>query len=122
MFINLSNHPFSTWDEQQTRDAQQYGQCIDLAFPDVDPEGDESYIREIASDYTRQICNLLQQSADSVHAVHVMGELNLTYALVCELSKRGITCVASTSYRTIKEIAKGKKEVFFSFKRFRKYI
>lgn len=122
MFINLSNHPLSTWDELQTRDAQQYGKCIDLAFPDVDPEGDECYINKLASDYTRQVCYILQQSEDSIHVVHVMGELNLTYALVCELSKRGITCVASTSNRKIREIAPGKKEIFFSFIRFRKYI
>lgn len=118
MLINLSNHPSDKWSEGQTMASRQYGEVVDLPFPQVDPEADTQSIQLLAEEYLAQI----QQMANPTEAViHIMGELNLTYALVNLLKAAGYTCVASTSTREVYEDEPGKKTVFFKFVRFREY-
>ena len=55
-----------------------------------------------------------------IKAVHIMGEMNFTYALVNKLKANGIKCVASTTKReTVEE--NGVKISKFNFVRFREY-
>ena len=50
-----------------------------------------------------------------------MGEMTFTYQLVKRLQESGVNCLASTSVRTVIDLGKGMKNVFFKFERFRRY-
>ena len=38
MFVNFSNHPSSLWSENQRKEAEKYGEIVDLKFPSVNPD------------------------------------------------------------------------------------
>lgn len=119
LLINLSNHPYSQWDENQRAAAIKYGETIDVAFPSVDEKGNETYIKELANELLEMI---LQLAKNSSVTVHIMGELTLSFLLVNMLTKRNIRCIASTSKRIVKSTSPGiKEEVVFRFERFREY-
>ena len=119
MLINLSNHPSTSWSFQQLEAAQTYDEIVDLPFPIVDPEADETDIATLSEEYFLKI---KQVSSGKKVVVHLMGEMTLSFNLIQRLKDADITCIASTSERIIKEIDSGKKEVTFQFKRFRKYV
>lgn len=119
MLINLTNHPSSRWSDNQKASAEVYGEIVDMPFPVIDEAGDEKYIATLADEYLNKIVNL--SDTQSV-VVHIMGEQTFSYALIKRLRERGITCVASTTKRIVKEEVPGKKsEVIFQFERFRAY-
>lgn len=118
MLINLSNHPYESWSVAQKQAAVVFGPCIDLPFPPVDAEAGEEIIKQLVTEYLLKV-EQLSQGKEVV--VHLMGEMTLTFALVAQLRKRGISCVASTSERSVIEHSSGYKEVLFDFKRFRQY-
>jgi len=119
MLINLSNHPSVNWSEEQYKTAvEQFGCVVDLPFPVVDPDGDESYIEALADEYESKV---LEMAADEPITVHLMGEMTLTFALILRLQAQGITCVASTTRRVTSEFPDGRKESLFQFVKFRKY-
>ena len=122
MLINLSNHPSANWPAYQVDAAvRAYGSIMDLPFPDVDPSGDEEYIRIICDEYLRKIDDICRDAGCSVTmTIHIMGEMTLVYAMVNALHKRGITCVASTTERIASE-ENGVKTSEFRFVQFRKY-
>ena len=113
MLLNLSNHPSASWSESQLAAAG--GNVVDLAFPKVAPDGDEAYIEQLANDYYNKI-----NAMSNIKTVHIMGEMNFTYALVNKLKAHNIRCVASTTKReTVEE--NGVKISKFNFVRFREY-
>lgn len=115
MLLNLSNHPSSNWTETQLAAAGGESQVIDLPFPTVSPDGDEAYIEQLANDYYDKI-----NAMSNIEAVHIMGEMNFTYALVSKLKAHNIRCLASTTKReTVEE--NGVKISKFNFVRFREY-
>ena len=119
MLLNLSNHPLSTWTDEQVKAAQeQYGEVVDLPFPQVSPEATPNDIQRLAEEYLSKIQTI--GSPEQV-AVHLMGELNLTFALVSLLKANGYTCVASTTERVVKELDNHQKLAEFHFVQFRKY-
>lgn len=118
MLINLSNHPYESWSVAQKQAAVVFGPCIDLPFPPVDAEAGEEIVEQLATEYLLKI-EQLSQGKEVV--VHLMGEMTLTFALVEQLRKRGISSLASTSERSVIEHSSGYKEVLFDFKRFRQY-
>lgn len=117
MFINLTNHPSSLWSEDQLAAAEHFGEVVDIPFPDISPEADEEEINSMAEDYVEKI---LSYGNDKDITVHVMGEMTFVYALVMRLKALGITCVASTTERMVKEVD-GKKISEFKFVQFREY-
>ena len=113
MFLNLSNHPSANWSEKQLAAAG--GNVVDMPFPQVAPDGDETYIEHLATEYYNKILEM-----QGVTAVHIMGEMNFTFALVTKLKASGFKCVASTTKReTIEE--NGMKISKFEFVKFREY-
>lgn len=119
VFLNLSNHPSSSWNGNQLAASVCYGEILDIPFPIVDETADELYIESLADEYLQKILNLVN---DKEVTVHLMGELTFTFALLKRLQKHGILCVASTSKRIVKEESAGRKgEVIFQFERFRRY-
>jgi hypothetical protein len=116
MLLNLSNHPSSSWPEKQTQEAEkEYGPIQDMPFPHIDPKSDDQQIRELAQIYLDQIITLKPA------AVHLMGELTFTFALVELLKSHGIPCLASTTTRNTEDLPEGKKITHFQFVRFRNY-
>jgi hypothetical protein len=115
MLINLSNHPSANWSEKQINvGITQYGQIIDLAFPQIDPESSDEEIEILVAKYLHKTVSLHPK------AVHIMGELVFTFKLVNRLKSVGIVCVASTTYRNTIE-KNGTKTSVFEFVQFRDY-
>ena len=119
LLINLSNHPACQWPAGQAAAAQVYGRLIDLPFPDVNPDGDEQYIATLAGEYLHKVQVLTP--AGTTATVHLMGEMNFTYALVRLLRQCGIQCIASTTRRVVEILPDGRKAVGFEFVKFRRY-
>lgn len=119
VLINLSNHPSSAWASSQLEAAKAYGEVIDLAFPLIDPDVDETEIVSLSYEYFQKIKQL---TIGRTPIVHLMGEMTFSFNLIQLLKDSGITCIASTSERLVEECVNGKKEVDFLFKRFREYV
>ncbi|NSW45396.1 MAG: CRISPR-associated protein [Bacteroidales bacterium] len=122
MLINLSNHPSDSWPESQKQKAHElYQEIIDLSFPEVDPNGDEEYIENLAELYLNKIIEIKNRTSNTV-IVHLMGELTFCFALVKKLQGYNIKCVASTTKRMVDTTSKNTIVKTFSFVRFREYI
>lgn len=118
MLVNISNHPSQKWNEKQLSTAQAYGEVVDLPFPQVCPQATPKDIAKIAEETVAEVQNLVSpQNA----TIHVMGEMNLTYRLVRELTQIGYCCVASTTERITVENPDGSKISVFNFVQFRSY-
>lgn len=115
MFINLSNHPSIGWSKEQLEAAQQYGEIVDLSFPNVEPSFTTKNVNELADVIVEGIKDL-----DATPVVHVMGEMTFIYAIVTRLKALDITCVASTTERIVQE-ENGKRISEFKFVQFREY-
>lgn len=124
MLINLSNHPSAKWKKSQCLAAEEkYGKIIDTEFPAVDPGASTEDVAELARQYLAKVMALIKDKENDPqpHAVHIQGEFTFVYKLVTLLKGQGITCVASTARRNVKELANGEKIVKFDFVRFREY-
>lgn len=118
VFINLSNHPSSQWEESQLSAAQKYGKIIDLDFPMIASRGTRDEIQTIVHKY---LIKLQSIAPPNEAVVHIMGEMTFCFKLVDMLKSAGYTCLASTSERKVKDLGDGKKEVTFEFVQFREY-
>ncbi len=119
LFLNLSNHPHHTWNEQQLEAARALGELQDMSFPAIAPEATEEEIAALADEYVQKI---LAHAEGKQVTVHLMGELTFCFALVRRLEEVGITCVASCSWRDVEELPDGRKQSAFHFTRFRRYV
>lgn len=118
LFLNLSNHPSTSWSAEQLAVAKEYGEIRDMAFPQVDPDADERAIQDLSEKLCDEILTFAKEYAVTVH---LMGEMGLTYNLVKRLQGYGVRCVYSTTYRTVEEYKDGSKRVMFNFRQFREY-
>ena len=118
MLINLSNHPIASWNEKQISAAMQYGELVEIPFPQIMPDASEKDINRLAAEYVDKIKSL---GANNGVTIHVMGEMTFTMRIVHRLKSLGYTCLASTSERKVKDLGNGKKEVTFEFVQFREY-
>lgn len=119
IIINLSNHPSDSWSNSQRIAAIEYGEIIDLPFPEVDPAGDEFYIEGLADEYVEKIQQIANKKSVTIH---LMGEMTLTFAIISRLHNLDMACIASTSRRVVTETQSGHKEIQFEFEQFRNYI
>ncbi len=130
MFINLTNHPSSKWGEEQLKAAAEYGNIVDIPFPQVSPDADRLEVSRIATetiDKIREHVTLYDQlpldaELDRSHALHIMGEMTLVYKVVSRISDifPGVV-VASTTERISVDNPDGTKTSRFRFVRFRPY-
>lgn len=122
MLINLSNHPSEKWDTAQIEAAKQrFGTVIDLPFPPIDPNADEKEVSRLAMDYVEKCIAILKFAKNGGNAVHVMGESNFCFAMICKLMEKRVKCIASTTERVAEEGEGGEKVSRFKFVRFREY-
>jgi hypothetical protein len=121
MLINFTNHPSENWSNAQIAVASVYGGIRDVPFPNVDPNGDEDYIKELADSFVSQIISLKPT------AVLCQGEMTLAFAVASILaSEYGVIVLAACSERmageTVGNNGETVKKAEFSFTRFRKYL
>lgn len=122
MLLNLSNHPLSSWSENQISTAEKYyGRIIDLPFPQIPPDADEETVKSLAVDYKEKCIEILSESNDEKNAVHIMGEMTFCFALVNLFKKENVSCLASTTVRNVSE-ENNTKTSYFNFVRFREYL
>ena len=118
VFVNFSNHPSYRWSPVQIREAEVYGDIIDLMFPAVPPDSSE-----------KEILNQAEASVEKILALNpsvvlCQGEFTLVFAVVNRLIQNGIRVVAACSERDVSEENTDdgiKKTVYFDFVRFRDY-
>ena len=119
LLVNLSNHPYKDWSEDQKKAAEKYGEVQDMAFPEIDPAMKIDKIKkEIAVAQIDEIKNMCKERRVTVH---IMGEMSYTFYVVSQLKAFGILCICSTSERDTEDLGGGEKKVTFHFKRFRDY-
>lgn len=118
LLINLSNHPYDKWTEEQKNAAKEYGEVRDMPFPDINPDDGTEQIRKKADEYISEIIKL---NAEHAVTVHLMGEMSFVVYAVSRLSELGIRCICSTSERDTEDLGDGEKKAKFHFKRFRDY-
>jgi len=118
IFINLSNHPSSSWTEAQKLEAAGYGEIRDWPFPVIPPEIDSDAVEAMAESYLQKI---LELSGTAVVTIHLMGELTFCYKLINLLQENKVKVVASTTKRNVAEFENGVKQSSFIFQRFREY-
>lgn len=119
IFINFSNHPYAQWSEEQKKASEEFGKCVDLQFPQIEPMATSGEISKLADEYEDKI----KEIADGKKAtVHIMGEMSFTYSMIERLKALGICCVCSTTYRLVKDEGNGKRYVEFQFRQFRNYV
>lgn len=116
MLLNLSNHPPSTWPQNQMQAAiSQYDAVQDLPFPQINPEWTSDQILRLAEEYEIKIRKI------NPTAVHIMGELTFCFLLVNRLKTIGIPCITSTTGRIAAADENGNKISVFKFVQFREY-
>ncbi len=137
-FINVSNHPLAKWSENQKKAIKEiiyaYNgkdseiEIMEVLFPTVDPlaDWDEIYrMADILIDGIENTLRVKNADSDSVHIVHVMGEVGLTFAVV-EVLREPVRNykflpVHSTTERSVVENPDGSKTAWFKFVQFRPY-
>ena len=119
MLINCSNHPSSLWSSAQREAAKEYGEIVDLPFPQVDPLLDEDGIRRLVGDFAARI------EAMKADAVYAAGEFTFLFMLVDRLLTDGENVICACSRRETEEFLRpdgvSEKKAVFKFERFRKY-
>ncbi|WP_291528076.1 TIGR02221 family CRISPR-associated protein [Bacteroides sp. UBA939] len=120
LLINLSNHPFSAWSEQQYQAAEVYGKCVDLPFPDINPLCNDQEIEQLSDEYLEKVL-VMSNGHEGTLTVHLMGELTFCFSLLRKLQSRNIRCIASCTERNVTMTEDGVKHTFFHFVRFRDY-
>ena len=119
MLINLSNHPYEFWSENQREVASQFGEVIDLPFPNISPDATTDQLLPLIDEYYNRV---VAYGDNSRVVVHLMGEMTFTFMLVARLLQANYRCISSTTERIVKNsTATGEKTVLFQFINFRDY-
>ena len=116
MLINCTNHPYEIWNEPQREGAKEYGEVVDIPFPEINPKSNSADIRKLVKEYAERI------ETKNPDAVLVAGEFTFVFMLVDKLLSDGVTVLSSCSSRITKEVMKddgsNEKQSVFLFERF----
>lgn len=118
LLLNLSNHPYSVWEEKQREAAIIYGPCVDMDFPKVRPGMSSEELDKLIADYEQTI---LKYAAGHIVTVHIMGEMTFCFRLISRLQAKGIQCIASCAERNVVEQGNERIKSVYNFTRFREY-
>ncbi len=120
MLYNISNHPLSTWSQEQYNAAKQrWGEVVDVPFPQIDPFATTEQIIEQTQRECERYIEIIEQ-AQPKSAFHIMGEHTFCYHAVRILKERGYCVVASTAHRNSTQVGQDKLSTFI-FASFREY-
>lgn len=119
IFVNCSNHPSKGWQDSQKNAALEYGEIVDVPFPNVGSEITNEELDALVDDTVNKILEYKPK------AVMLMGEFVTSYKIVNKLKENNIKVLVSVTERNSKEV-KGKDGVInktsvFDFKGFREY-
>ena len=120
MFVNISNHPSEKWGKAQLEAAMEYGDIVDIPFPNVKPEATCEEVRAMAEKLRLTIEQLEEVSGKDVKMIHLVGEPTLTVAAISLLIHKYHICT-STTKRIVTENADGTITKAFEFVKFREY-
>ncbi len=116
-FVNISNHPSSRWGAEQLSAAQNFGDVVDISFPEVPADP--------AADLQKLADQVVSQLPSTSCTIMVQGEMTLTVLLVRVLTNLGHRCVAAVSERKTVEVTAPNgavtKTAIFEFRGFRNY-
>ena len=118
MFVNFSNHPSDKWSDDQKKAAEEYGEIVDSAFPEVEPTMHTEEVQELADECAQKILTL------EPDFVLCQGEFCLAFAVTEILKERGVRVGAACSRRVCEEYVEDgvtKKVNTFRFVQFREY-
>ena len=118
MFVNFSNHPFRYWGNKQREASRDYGELVDMPFPQIVPNATDEELLKLSLEYVQRILSLADPKTITVH---IMGEMTFTFMVVTKLKELGIKCIASTTERKTTYNADGTKVSEFQFVKFREY-
>ncbi len=121
LFINFSNHPSGFWKKNRRQAALQIGKIIDLPFPNIPPTWSIEEVRKLIPVYLQKCEALATLHQGDIEAVHIMGEMTFTFAMVEALRNRNIPTLASTTERITSLDRYGNEVKTFHFVRFRAY-
>ena len=115
MFINFSNHPSVRWSAEQTAAAIEFGDIVDVPFPDVPAGADTAAVSALAA-------RILDLRAD---VVLVQGEMSLSFAVAGRLQRNGVAVLCACSERvcetSVLDDGSTERRSVFRFVRFRRY-
>lgn len=118
MFLNFSNHQSPLWGQKQKAAAEQFGEIVDLAFPQVSANMTSEDVVRLAENYADQI---LKKHPDCVLC---QGEFCLSWHVINLLKQANVRVVAACSERIVEEVhteAGTEKKSVFRFVQFREY-
>lgn len=119
VFINLSNHPSDTWSKEQYDAALEYGEVVDVPFPQIEASSSEEEIENLVEVYYSKV---MQYGSPTVM---VQGEFSFTYRMISKLKGSGIKVLTSCADRIVKESrnvdGSTNRMSLFKFVRFREY-
>lgn len=127
LFINVSNHPSSTWSVEQKQAALKGGRClIDIPFPNVSPTATRKDIRDMGYELISTIDDTIANygGSESTATITIVGEFSLTIFVVTKLRilLPGLTIVVATSERNTVINEDGSKTIRFEFVQFRQIL
>lgn len=114
VFVNFTNHSSDTWEEKQLEAAREYGQIVDLPFPNVHPGAGERDVEALGEECCERILRM------EPAAVLCQGEFSLTFFVVTRLREKGIKVLTACSERKVVQSGKIKSSMF-EFTGFREY-
>ena len=119
VFINHTNHPLAGWSEEQLQAARQYGDIMEVAFPQIEAAWDEAEVDRLARENAGRILALKPS------AVLVQGEFTYSYAIIGYLLQSKVDVLAACSERCtecfVNEQQETVKRSVYKFVRFRSY-
>lgn len=119
MLINLSNHPSKNWETAQIEAASQYGEIIDITFPNIPPYWDTVQVEKLSKEYFKHIKEIKKTEKEKP-VIHIAGEPVFCFLLINILLKEDYIVFTSTTERIVEKINNEKISVF-KFKKFRKF-
>ena len=127
MFINVSNHPSSNWNEEQIAAAASYGAIVDLLCPIIGPRRSDEELNALVETTCQKVKDLIATDESNISESIVMaqGESVFIYRLVRALKAEGIRVVAACSERHVTEVPQADgsslKTSRYQFAGFREY-
>lgn len=122
ILINLSNHPSTSWAEDQKRG---WDEIVDVPFPNIPADADEEQVWKISREVFDRIDKIREEKEEEEVFLMMQGEFSLCYTLFIRLlmSWEKITVVVPTTERIVKEeitpSGEVKKTSTFKFVRWR---
>ena len=100
VFINLTNHPSSAWGTEQEREAKNYGEIIDIPFPSIPVDINDTELNALVDKYYVHI------KKQPYPVVMLQGEFVFVYRLVNRLKEVGIRVFSACTERIVSEDTK----------------